>query len=47
MCKQLIRNFDWCLAQPDNVWKSKNLMGIFVHKDMWVLASDRVDAKPE
>lgn len=44
---ELIRNFDWCLAQPDNVWKSKNLMGIFVHKDMWVLASDRVDAKPE
>ncbi|KLU91390.1 pisatin demethylase [Magnaporthiopsis poae ATCC 64411] len=44
---ELMHNFDWCLAQPDNAWKSKNLMGIFVQKDMWVLASDRAGAKAE
>ncbi|KAL8326505.1 hypothetical protein RB597_003008 [Gaeumannomyces tritici] len=42
--KQLMRNFDWCLAQPEKVWKGKNLMGLFIHKDMWVLATDRNDA---
>ncbi|KAL8389335.1 hypothetical protein RB595_008759 [Gaeumannomyces hyphopodioides] len=43
---ELMRNFDWCLAQPENVWKGKNLMGLFIHKDMWVLATDRNDARP-
>ncbi|KAF9874726.1 cytochrome P450 [Colletotrichum karsti] len=38
---ELMRNFDWCLAKPDTPWKETNFAGIFAHRDMWVLASER------
>jgi hypothetical protein len=36
-----MRNFDWCLARPDNPWKEKNFFGIFTQTDMWVLVTHR------
>ncbi|KAF6805135.1 pisatin demethylase [Colletotrichum sojae] len=38
---ELVRNFDWCLARPDRPWKESNYTGLFAHRDMWVLASER------
>ena len=38
---QLLRNFDWCLGKPEEPWKEHNYMGIFVHSDMWVMATER------
>ncbi|KAK3388000.1 cytochrome P450 [Podospora didyma] len=40
---ELMRNFDWCLAKPENPWKEANYIGLFTHSDMWVLVTDRVD----
>ena len=38
---QLMRNFDWSLANPTEPWHERNYAGLYAHKDMWVLASDR------
>ena len=38
---QLLRNFDWGLANPEKPWKEANFMGIFTHSDMWVLVTER------
>ncbi|TDZ54681.1 Cytochrome P450 monooxygenase lolP1 [Colletotrichum trifolii] len=38
---ELVRNFDWGIARPDAPWKEANFAGIFSHKDMWVLVSER------
>ncbi|KAK5655696.1 hypothetical protein OQA88_5629 [Cercophora sp. LCS_1] len=38
---ELLRNFEWCLCKPEDPWKEYNCMGIFVHSDMWVTATER------
>jgi len=38
---ELLRNFDWCLCKPEDPWKEYNCMGIFIHRDMWVMATER------
>lgn len=38
---QLLRNFDWCLGKPEEPWREHNYMGIFVHSNMWVMATER------
>ncbi|PKS13167.1 hypothetical protein jhhlp_000511 [Lomentospora prolificans] len=38
---ELMRNFDWSLANPTEPWHERNYAGLYAHKDMWVLASDR------
>jgi hypothetical protein len=38
--EQLLRNFDWELADPTNPMKSA-CYGIFVMRDMWVIVTDR------
>lgn len=40
----MIRNFDWCLANPEQPWTELNFAGIFTHSDMWVLATERETA---
>ena len=40
---QLIRNFDLCLARPEQPWQQKNFLGIFTQKGMLVTANDRVE----
>lgn len=36
-----MRNFNWCLATPERPWTERNMMGIFTHSNMWVLATER------
>ncbi|KAK4206779.1 cytochrome P450 [Rhypophila decipiens] len=38
---ELLRNFDWCLSNPENPWSEYNCMGIFVHSNMSVTASEQ------
>ncbi|KAK8031199.1 hypothetical protein PG990_000933 [Apiospora arundinis] len=38
---ELMRNFDWSLARPDQPWTEGSYGGLLAHKDMWVLASER------
>ncbi|KAK0738764.1 cytochrome P450 [Schizothecium vesticola] len=38
---ELLRNFDWCLGKPEEPWREHNYMGIFVHSNMWVMATER------
>ncbi|OCL11321.1 cytochrome P450 [Glonium stellatum] len=38
---ELMRNFDWGIVNPEKPWKSRNRVGIFVHRDMWVQVSER------
>lgn len=36
-----MRNFEWCIANPEQPWKELNCAGLFVHKDMFLLATER------
>ncbi|KAK8066112.1 hypothetical protein PG997_012859 [Apiospora hydei] len=38
---EMMRNFDWSLARPDQPWTEGSYGGILAHKDMWVLVSER------
>ncbi|KAK3368377.1 benzoate 4-monooxygenase cytochrome-like protein P450 [Podospora didyma] len=39
---ELLRNFDWCIAKPEQPWRSFNYIGLFEHKDFEVLATERL-----
>ena len=40
-----MRNFDWCLANPEKPWHEINFAGIFTHNNMWVLATERTESE--
>lgn len=39
---ELVRNFEWAIACPEKPWVSKNYMGIFLQREMWVTVTERV-----
>lgn len=41
---QLMRNFDLCIANPEKPWKEFNYSGLYVHEDMFLLATEREGA---
>lgn len=37
---QLLRNFDFCVVNPDRPWKSANL-GLWMQSELWVEVTER------
>ncbi|KAK3939350.1 pisatin demethylase [Diplogelasinospora grovesii] len=38
---ELLRRFDWALANPAEPWRTRNVMGLFAISDMWVQVTER------
>ncbi|OAL49101.1 benzoate 4-monooxygenase cytochrome-like protein P450 [Pyrenochaeta sp. DS3sAY3a] len=38
---EFLRNFDWAIANPEDPWRSKNYMGLFLQDEMWVIVTER------
>ncbi|EOO02301.1 putative cytochrome p450 protein [Phaeoacremonium minimum UCRPA7] len=38
---ELLRNFNWGLANPEKPWRIYNAMGLFMTNDMWVYVTER------